>query len=165
MDLIIGLPFETPFMVENTMKVIQKYRPENLTVHTLAIKNSSKLKNSIDEYNLPSEIHVNEILEITQKYSEDMGLVPYYMYRQKYMVGNLENIGYCLPEHECIYNIQIMEEKQTIIGVGAGATSKFYFPEDNRIERIPNVTNVEHYINRVEEMVQRKSKIGQSKKQ
>jgi len=164
MDLIIGLPFETPLMVENTMKAIQKYRPENLTVHTLAVKNSSKLKNSMGEYNLPSEVHVNEMLEITQNYTEEMQLVPYYMYRQKYMLGNLENIGYCLPKHECIYNIQIMEEKQTIIGIGAGATSKFYFPEENRIERIANVTNVEHYINRVEEMVQRKSNIVQSKK-
>ena len=156
MDLIIGLPDETPSMVENTMKEILRLQPENLTVHTLAIKNSSKLKNEIKNYELAQEEQAKEMLKITANYAEKMGLIPYYMYRQKYMIGNLENIGYCIPKHECIYNIQIMEERQTIIGLGAGAISKVYYPTENRLERVPNVTNVEHYINRVDEMIQKK---------
>ncbi len=156
MDLIVGLPLETPLMVENTMKIIENYSPENLTVHTLAIKRSSKLNSQKGIYNLPTETEVKEMLEITDAFRRNMGLIPYYMYRQKYMVGNFENIGYCLPKHECIYNIQMMEEKQTVIGLGAGSSSKFYFPEENRIQRIANVTNVHDYINRIDEMIQRK---------
>ena len=74
------------------------------------------------------------------------------------MVGNLENIGYARPGCECIYNIQIMEEKQTIIALGAGAVSKFTFPSENRLERVPNVKDLEHYIERVDEMIYRKAK-------
>jgi len=85
-----------------------------------------------------------------------IGLEPYYLYRQKNMLGNLENIGYSKPGYECMYNIQIMEEKQTIIALGAGAVTKVVFPENNRIERIFNVKNVEEYVDRIEEMIDRK---------
>ena len=157
MDLIVGLPNENPFMVEHTMRKIMNLKPENLTVHSLAIKNSSALKNNISDFELAQEAAAGEMLEITKTYAKGIGLVPYYMYRQKYMVGNLENIGYCLPGHECIYNIEIMEERKTIIGLGAGAISKVFYPKENRLERAPNVTNIEHYIRRVDEMLERKN--------
>ncbi len=158
MDIIIGLPGENKGMVEHTMKEIKKLSPSNLTVHTLAIKRASRLKDQEEKYTLAEQQEVMGMLQITQDYAENMGLKPYYMYRQKHMVGNLENIGYSKPGYECIYNIQIMEEKQTIIALGAGGASKFTFPKENRLERVPNVKNLEHYIDRVEEMIERKKK-------
>jgi oxygen-independent coproporphyrinogen-3 oxidase len=84
---------------------------------------------------------------------------PYYMYRQKNILGNLENVGYCKPNFECIYNVQIMEEKQSIIAIGCGAVTKMVNLENNRIERIFNVKDVEEYIKRIDEMLIRKNKI------
>jgi len=78
------------------------------------------------------------------------------MYRQKNIPGNLENIGYCLPGKECLYNILIMEEKQDIISCGAAASTKYVYPEENRIERTENVKNLDHYIQRIDEMIERK---------
>lgn len=156
MDIIIGLPGEDSNIVKHTMEELQKLSPTNLTVHTLAIKRASRLKEEEEEYGLAEQEEVMDMLQITQNYAEIMGLKPYYMYRQKHMVGNLENIGYAKPEYECIYNIQIMEEKQSIIALGAGAVSKFTFPSENRLERVPNVKNLEHYLGRVDEMIERK---------
>ena len=158
MDIIIGLPGEDEAMVDYTMRAIEKLAPNNLTVHTLAIKRASRLKEQEETYSLAKDQEAISMLQITQQYAENMGLKPYYMYRQKHMVGNLENIGYGKPGSECIYNIQIMEEKQTILGLGAGATSKFTFPKENRLERVPNVKNLEQYISRVDEMIERKRK-------
>src|SRR5690554_5923783 len=128
MDIIIGLPGENIAMVRNTLEYIKGLSPSNLTVHTLAIKNSSKLKEK--QYSIEQDYRIiSEMLEISEKYARDMGLNPYYLYRQKHMVGNFENIGYAKPGYESIYNIQMMEEKQTIIAMGAGAVSKIVFPE------------------------------------
>lgn len=156
MDIIVGLPNEGLDELKNTLEYIERFNPENLTVHTLAIKRSSKLKENIDEYNLTREKLANDMLNLTRTYAEKMKMYPYYMYRQKYMVGNLENIGYCKKDHECIYNIQIMEEKQSIIALGAGAISKIVYPKENRFERVPNVKNVDDYIKRIDEMIDRK---------
>lgn len=158
MDLIIGLPDETPEMVSHTMEEIQSLSPTNLTVHTLALKNASKLKEDKETYRLTQGAEILKMLEITQSVAEAMGLYPYYLYRQKHMLGHLENIGYSIPSHEGIYNIKIMEEKQTIIAFGAGAVSKFVYPAENRVERVPNVKSLEQYLTRVEEMVHRKIK-------
>lgn len=158
MDIIIGLPGEDGSAVRYTMEQLQKLSPSNLTVHTLAIKRASRLREMKENYNLPDQQEITAMLKITQNYAESMGLRPYYMYRQKHMVGNLENIGYAKPGYECIYNIQIMEEKQTIIALGAGAVSKFTFPNENRLERVPNVKNPEDYIGRIDEMIDRKAK-------
>ena len=87
-----------------------------------------------------------------------MGMEPYYLYRQKNMAGNLENVGYAKPGKECLYNILIMEEKQSIIALGAGGSTKILFPEENRIERVENVKSVKDYIERIDEMIGRKEK-------
>jgi coproporphyrinogen dehydrogenase HemZ len=158
MDIIIGLPGEDGGAVKYTMEQLQKLSPANLTVHTLAIKRASRLREMKGNYSLPNQQEITAMLKITQNYAESMGLRPYYMYRQKHMVGNLENIGYTKPGYECIYNIQIMEEKQTIIALGVGAVSKFTFPNENRLERVPNVKNLEDYIERIDEMIDRKAK-------
>lgn len=156
MDLILGLPGETLAMVKHTFEEIKALAPENLTVHTLAVKNASKLKEKPQAYQLTEGAEMMEMLRMSQAYAKEMGLVPYYLYRQKHMLGNLENIGYCRPGKEGIYNIKIMEEKQTILAFGAGGISKFVFLAQDRIERVPNVKNLEHYLNRYEEMAERK---------
>ena len=158
MDVILGLPKETPLMVEKTMLELSKLCPDSITVHTMAIKRASTLKENIQEYELSQYRDMIEMIDISMNYAKDMNLQPYYMYRQKHMLGNLENIGYSRIGCECVYNIQIMEEKQSIFALGAGAISKIVYLNENRIERVPNVKNIEHYINRVDEMIQKKKK-------
>ena len=105
---------------------------------------------------------LEEMLDIAAQYAKKMGMEPYYMYRQKNMVGNFENVGYARPGKECIYNILIMEEVQTIVACGAGASTKIVStnPVDNSslITRVENVKNVDEYINRIDEMIERKRK-------
>lgn len=154
MDIIIGLPEEKLTDFEYTLSEIEKMSPENLTVHSLAVKRASRLKENLDEYDL--KIKDAELMtDASYLSAKKMGMEPYYLYRQKNMVGNLENTGYCKKGLENNYNIQMMEETQTILAVGAGAITKAIFPE-NRIERAGNVKNVDDYINRVDEMIQRK---------
>lgn len=160
MDLILGLPGETPVMVENTMKKIVELNPESVTIHTLALKRASELKTNIDnyKYELTSYKDMIKMLEISQKYMYLNGYFPYYLYRQKHMLGNLENIGYAKDGYECLYNMQIMEEKQSNYAIGAGAVSKFVYIDENRIERVDDVKNVEIYIERVNDMIDKKIK-------
>ncbi|MTI70965.1 MAG: coproporphyrinogen dehydrogenase HemZ [Firmicutes bacterium] len=158
MDLIVGLPEEGIQEIEYTMKEIKKLDPDNLTVHTLAIKKASKLMEKERNYKLAMGNDIKEMLKITKKYSKEMKMYPYYLYRQKKILGNYENVGYCKPKKECIYNMLIMEEKQTIIAAGAGAVSKIYSPDSNKIQRVPNVKGLNEYIKRNGEMIERKKK-------
>ena len=83
---------------------------------------------------------------------------PYYLYRQKHMAGALENTGYCKGDTPCVYNVRIMDENQSILALGAGGISKKYYPAENRLERVPNVSNYSVYIDRLDEMIDRKEK-------
>lgn len=159
MDVIIGLPGEDTNSINYTMKQIAQLEPDNVTVHTLAIKRASRLKSSLEQYHLADSKNVEEMFDSCRKWIEAMGLQPYYLYRQKYMIGNLENVGYAKPGKQCIYNIQMMEEKQSIVAFGAGAVSKFYYAPEDRIERLANVKNVMEYIKRLQEMIDKKLKI------
>ncbi len=158
MDIILGLPGEDVDMVKYTLDKIAQLSPESLTVHTMAIKRASRLKEEIENHELAQYENVSKMVQIAMESAREMDLRPYYMYRQKHMLGNLENIGYSKAGCECIYNINIMEETQTILAAGAGAISKFVYHDENRIERVPNVKNIEHYIERVDEMILRKKK-------
>ncbi|MGG2468596.1 coproporphyrinogen dehydrogenase HemZ [Paraclostridium bifermentans] len=158
MDIILGLVDENVEMVRNTLERIKELSPESLTVHTLAIKRASTLKENLDKYELTRYEEMVSMINLSMEYAKFMGLNPYYMYRQKHMLGNLENIGYAKEGFECIYNIQIMEEKQSNLAVGAGAISKYVYVDEDRIERTDNVKNVEIYIDRVDEMIERKEK-------
>ena len=158
MDIILGLVDENLDMVRNTLEQIKKLSPESLTVHTLAIKRASNLKENLEKYELTKYEEMIKMIDLSMEYAKDMELNPYYMYRQKHMLGNLENIGYAKEGYECIYNIQIMEEKQSNYAVGAGSISKFVYVDEDRIERVDNVKNVEQYIDRVDEMIERKRK-------
>ena len=161
MDIILGLPGEDMEAVHHTLEEIKTLHPESLTVHSLAIKRAAALNIWREKYNDLQIENSAKIVEMAADYASSMGQEPYYMYRQKNMAGNFENVGYSLPGKECIYNIMIMEEKQTIIACGAGASSKIVFqPRDEqdsgRIERIENVKDVRSYIDRVDEMIERK---------
>ena len=156
MDLIIGLPEESPADVEATLEAVRELSPDSLTVHSLAIKRAARLNTMKEVYKDLVINNTQEMVDLTARYARQMGMEPYYLYRQKNMAGNFENVGYALPGKACIYNILIMEEKQTIMACGAGTTTKILYPDENRLERVENVKDVEQYINRIEEMKLRK---------
>ena len=158
MDLIIGLPQERAEDVARTMEEIQALKPDNLTVHTLAIKRASRLNTEKEQYgHLYLEQNTAAMMDITARGAAQMGMEPYYLYRQKNMSGNLENVGYAKPGKEGIYNILIMEEKQTIVACGAGSVTKRVDPD--HIERASNVKDIEQYLTRIDEMIDRKKKL------
>lgn len=156
MDMIIGLTGENPDDVSYTLSEIAKLDPENLTVHTLALKRAARLTTERENYAGLEATGVSDMLERTVAFAKEHGYRPYYLYRQKNMAENLENVGYAKPGTEGIYNILIMEEKQTILAAGAGAMSKFVFYGEDRIERVENVKSLTDYIARIDEMIERK---------
>ncbi len=158
MDLILGLPGENEADVRHTIEEVKKLGPDSLTVHSLAIKRASKLSQWIEENGISALNNTDETMQITANGAEEMGMVPYYLYRQKNMSGNFENVGYAKEGKFGIYNILIMEEKQTIVALGAGSISKRVY-EDGRIERCDNVKDVAQYIERIDEMIERKRKL------
>ncbi|MDD6193600.1 MAG: coproporphyrinogen dehydrogenase HemZ [Lachnospiraceae bacterium] len=157
-DLIVGLPGESLEDVAYTLEEIQKLDPDNLTVHSLALKRSARLNLEWDKYQdyvmENSEAHI----ELAADTAKAMGMSPYYLYRQKNMTGNLENIGYAKAGKEGLYNILIMEERQSIIALGAGAASKYVMDHGERVERTENVKDVGVYLERLDEMIERKRK-------
>lgn len=156
MDLIVGLPGEDVGEIDYTLSKMEQLKPENLTVHTLAIKRAANLNIYKDRYQDLTFGDASQMLFKTQVFAKEHGYIPYYLYRQKNMSDNLENVGYAKPGLECVYNILIMEEKQTILALGAGASSKFVFHNEGRIERVENVKDVKEYIARIDEMLDRK---------
>lgn len=155
MDLILGLPGETEEDVRNTIERVTDLAPESLTVHSLAIKRASRLSQWIQEHGVDTLRNTDKTMEIAAKGAQAMGMKPYYLYRQKNMSGNFENVGYARPGKYGLYNILIMEEKQTIVALGAGSITKRVFPE-GRIERCDNVKDVALYIEKIDEMTERK---------
>lgn len=161
MDLIIGLPGESLADVRDTMEKVTALAPDNVTVHSLAIKRAARLTIFKDRYQDMQMLNTQEHMDLCAEYCGRLGLMPYYLYRQKGMAGNMENVGYAAPGKAGVYNILIMEEKQTIMALGAGATTKFVLPEKNpdgshRIERVENVKDVKNYLERIDEMIARK---------
>ena len=157
MDVIAGLPGENEKEFAYTMEEARKLHPESLTVHTLAIKRSSRM--SLENHPLPDGEMTAGMVELGRETARSMGMKPYYLYRQKYMAGNLENTGYALPGHAGLYNVDIMEETSHILAMGAGGISKRIWPEEGHITRAPNVSNIPDYLNRIDEMIRRKEEI------
>ncbi len=155
MDLIIGLPGETKEDVVRTLEELKLLAPDSITVHSLAIKRAARLNLFKDTYEEMGLENSAEIMDLTYASCKEQGLLPYYLYRQKNMAGNFENVGYAKPDKAGIYNILIMEEKQSIVAAGAGASTKMVYP-GGRIERVENVKDVGQYIERIDEMIQRK---------
>ena len=155
MDVIAGLPGENAWDMVYTLDWAKKLKPESLTVHTLALKRASLLR--LWETPLPDGAETAQMVRLGAEAAKEMGMKPYYLYRQKYMAGNQENVGYALSGHECLYNVDIMEETTSILAVGAGAISKRIIGGEGRIERAPNVSNVAVYIDRLQDMLDRKA--------
>lgn len=158
MDLILGLPEETADDVRRTMEELKRLEPDNITVHSLAIKRAARLNRFWEQYAHMTMENSDETMAIAADAAASLGMKPYYLYRQKNMAGNLENVGFARPGQEGIYNILIMEEKQSIVAIGAGATTKAVFP-DGRIERADNVKDIDQYLSRVDEMIGRKRQL------
>ncbi len=158
MDLILGLPGEDVAEVTHTIEEVKKLNPDSLTVHSLAIKRASKLAQWIQSHDISCINNTDETMSIAMEGAKALNMQPYYLYRQKNMSGNFENVGYAREGKYGIYNVLIMEELQTIVALGAGSITKRVC-KDGRIERCDNVKDVELYIDQIEEMIERKRKL------
>ena len=158
MDLILGLPDETAEDVKYTLDEIKKLSPDSVTVHSLSIKRASRLHQWIEENDISCMNNTDEMVHMTEIAAREMDMYPYYLYRQKNMSGNFENVGYAKENCYGLYNILIMEEKQTIVALGAGTISKRVFA-DGRVERCDNVKDVNLYLEQIDDMIQRKRKL------
>ncbi len=152
-DLIAGLPGETAEMFKNSFDKLIDLSPDGVTVHTMCIKRAANLKTQADKM---VTYNAEDMVDYAFARLCGTGFVPYYMYKQKDTLLNLENVGYSLPGKESIYNIFMMEDMGTVLGLGAGSVSKIYYPEENRIERIFNFKNPDMYISRFDEILKRK---------
>lgn len=150
MDIICGLPGECTDDVKSTLEQIASLSPDCLTVHTLSIKRSSRLKEQLSATPLPSPYQVEQMLSMGYDAAMGLLMIPYYMYRQKYMTGNMENVGYSRPDKICVYNIDMMEDAISIVAHGAGSMTKRVFPEQTRIERAPNPKDIQTYISKID---------------
>ena len=160
-DLIAGLPGETPEEFRQSLQSVLDMGANNVTVHTLAVKRASRLRDIDRDYHYKAADRVAAMLQSSRTILGSAGFVPYYLYRQKHMAGYFENTGWCRDNEDGtvtdgLYNVRIMDEHQTIIALGAGGISKRYYPENNLLIRCPNVTNYQEYIRRIDEMLERK---------
>lgn len=155
-DLIAGLPGEDEKDFLYTLEKINSYEPENITVHTMSIKRGSALHQRLSDYDLTNPETVYNMLDISHDFMKRTNRAPYYLYRQKNMLGNLENVGYSLNGHESIYNVNIMEEIQSILALGCGGSSKAVSPGGEKIERVFNFKAPLEYINRFDEILDKK---------
>ena len=158
MDLISGLPGENLDSMRHTLEEVKALSPESITVHSLAIKRAANLKQQMSEYGDMINQDMNEMLDMVSDAAMELDMEPYYLYRQKNIGGNLENVGYSKDGLECLYNILIMEEMTDIVAVGAGASTKLTYHSENRVERVENCKSVDVYIERFDEMISRKKK-------
>ena len=172
MDIILGLPGEVDRDVAYTMEEIGKLDPDDLTVHSLAIKRGSKLAEILTERKMKAEseglvLHgesdealiMSKMMKEAEEGAAKMGLLPYYLYRQKNISGNYENTGYARKGKAGIYNILINEEVQSIVALGAGTVTKRVYGYDGRIERCDNVKDIKLYMEQIDEMIERKKKL------
>ena len=155
MDLIAGLPGEDAEMFKNSIDEVIALNPENITVHSMCIKRAADLKQRVKQLTAAEEM--NKMLSYAQKRMNETHREPYYMYRQKNSSGNLENVGYAKKGFMSTYNVNIMEEKQTIIAMGGGGSTKLVMGD--RIERIFNFKDPLEYIRRFDEILRKKDEI------
>ncbi len=156
MDLIVGLTGEGKQDIEATLSEIDELKPDSITVHTLAVKRAARLNAEKERYQSLKSQEASAMLAVCEAYMAGHSYAPYYLYRQKNMSDNLENVGYAKEGKEGLYNVLIMEERHTILALGAGGSTKFMFADEDRLERVENVKNVKEYIARIDEMIARK---------
>ena len=153
MDIIAGLPSEKIGTFKKTVNTLIELYPHNITVHTLSVKKGAELK---DQTEILDSKNINKMIDFAYEILDKNGYKPYYMYRQKNQLGGLENVGYFRDEYVCKFNIDSMEETNTVIGVGAGAMSKRVFNIENKIERQHNVKFINDYCDRIEKIIEDK---------
>lgn len=154
MDLIIGLPEEDLKIFEASLEKVLLLKPNNITVHALAVKKGSQLAETEGKDNIKQRINeVESCIAYSYEKLKQESYEPYYIYRQKYMQANVENIGYALKGDYGIYNIQIMEERQNIIGLGAGAASKFVNSDDWSLDTFHNPKDILSYIKSIDRLI------------
>ena len=159
MDLIAGLPTDTVKSFKNTLDRICELSPESITVHTLAMKRSSRLTQEGNSVDTDKEVPAAKMLRYCEKKLFEENYHPYYLYRQTRMEGNLENVGWSKDGYDGIYNVFVMDETHTILGCGAGAVSKLKKPMSEELSRIFNYKYPYEYINGFEEMLKRKEQV------
>lgn len=155
-DIIAGLPGESVESFKSTVDTVISLEPKEITVHTMSLKRASVINQNIGGYTITDGEAVCEMLSYASERLDKSGFLPYYMYRQKNILGGFENTGFAKPGFECLYNVYIMEEVQSILAFGAGASTKIILPDD--IKRIFNVKEPTEYIGRIDEMIERKLK-------
>ena len=151
MDIILGLPGEKVLDVEDTIRRVVELEPESLTIHTMALKRGAKLIQEEKAYRTLMHDQIDGMLKISQQIMDEAGYGPYYLYRQKNMIGNYENVGYCKEGYGCIYNIHTMEEKESIVAFGTGAISKKV--TGDRLVRKDHPKDVKMYLENIDEMI------------
>ena len=156
-DLIAGLPTDTYESFKNSLDSIIKLSPECITVHTLCMKRASTLTTQGVTLNTDDATQARKMLEYTQNSLTSLDYIPYYLYRQSRMVGNLENVGWSKRGFESLYNVYVMDETHTILACGSGGVSKLKNSEKDYLERIFNFKYPYEYIDRFDEIIERKS--------
>ena len=159
MDLIAGLPTDTAESFKNTLDTLLKLDPESITVHSLSVKKAATISTTGALPEIETGVIASEMVRYARKTLTEKGIVPYYMYRQSKTVGNLENVGYAKRGYEGLYNVYIMDETHTILACGASAVTKLREPGGDYIERIFNFKYPYEYINRFDELIERKKGI------
>lgn len=160
-DLIAGLPTDTPESFKNSLDSIVRLNAECITVHTLCMKRASRLTTEGVTLDLQQSRDAREMLAYTQNILGQNEYIPYYMYRQSRMVGNLENVGWSKKGFESLYNVYVMDETHTILACGSGGVTKLKRNNPDCLERIFNFKYPYEYIDRFDELIQRKSGIMQ----
>ena len=153
MDMIVGLPGEKPQTIKKTLQSLLELYPNNITIHTLSLKRGSLL---FDKFEPIEFKDFNKLLSYCENKLMNSGYKPYYIYRQKYQIGALENVGFFRDNDICQFNIDSMEDTSSVIAVGAGAITKRVFNYENKIERQANVKFIKDYIERIDEMIEKK---------
>ncbi len=150
MDLIAGLPEDTPEGFRRSLDEVIGFGTDNITVHTLSLKKGSRI--TLEGIRIPTMEEAAEMLDYADPTLRGAGFGPYYLYRQKYMSGSFENTGWCRPGGTGWYNIYIMEELHSILSLGAGGSTKMVDPAGNRIERVFNLKFPQEYVQRPEKL-------------
>ena len=159
MDLIAGLPGDTFSSFKNSVDTAVFLGASSITVHTLAMKSSAYLVTSENKYDLSDKLLTSDMVEYSNEKLKQNGYYPYYMYRQSKSVGNLENVGWCKDNKDCLYNVYMMDETHSVFAVGAGGVTRLKNQHTGKIERIYNYKYPYEYIDRVDEILKRKDLI------